>query len=235
VAGPHSRAGLATRVDGWLGGAGPSPLGGDRSSSGRPLRVRAGRRLRRPGPWHPGPAQRGYRPVHAWERRDEFASAVDAIVNGYRDGGYTVEITQQFDTFARLAVTDPALADHAYKVELAANWRALPPVMMDVGPVLHVDDVVAGKMSALYTRGEPRDFLDIDAALTSGRYTRDRLCELAEQADSGFDRRILADLFGMLERYPDRRFAAYGADPTQITAMRKRFRQWREQLLTDEA
>ncbi len=171
----------------------------------------------------------------AWERRDEFASAVDAVVNGYRDGGYTVEITQQFDTFARLAVTDPALADHAYKVELAANWRALPPVMMDIGPVLHADDVVAGKMSALYTRAEPRDFLDIDAALTSGRYTRDRLCELAEQADSGFDRRILADLFGMLERYPDRRFAAYGADSTQITAMRKRFRQWREQLLTDEA
>jgi hypothetical protein len=87
-------------------------------------------------------------------------------------------------------------------------------------------------MSALYTRAEPRDFLDIDAPLTSGRYTRDRLCELAEQADSGFDRRILADLFGMLERYPDRRLAAYS---TQITAMRKRFRQWREQLLTDEA
>ncbi|MDT5024397.1 MAG: hypothetical protein QOE61_823 [Micromonosporaceae bacterium] len=51
-------------------------------------------------------------------------------------------------TFARLAVTDPALADHAYKVELAANWRA-PPLMMDIGPVLHIHDVVAGKMSAL--------------------------------------------------------------------------------------
>jgi hypothetical protein len=54
-------------------------------------------------------------------------------------------------------------------------------------------------MSALYTRAEPRDFLDIDAALTTGRYTRARLCELAEQADAGFDRRILADLFEMLD------------------------------------
>lgn len=88
---------------------------------------------------------------------------------------------------------------------MAANWRALPPVMMDIGPVLHIDDVVAGKMSAPYTRAEPRDFLDIDAAVQTGRNTRTRLCELAEQADAGFGRRILADLFGMLERYPDRR------------------------------
>lgn len=142
-------------------------------------------------------------------------------------------ITQQFETFARLAVTSPAETDHPYKVELAANWRSLPPVMMDIGPVLHIDDVVAGKMSALYTRAEPRDFLDIDAAVTTGRYTRTQLCELAKQADAGFDQRILADLFGMLERYPDRRFAVYGADAAYIAAMRRRFAQWRGQLLAE--
>jgi hypothetical protein len=57
--------------------------------------------------------------------------------------------------------------------------------------------------------------------------------ELAEQADVGFDRRVLADLLAMLERYPDRRFAAYGVDPARIAAMRERFAQWREQLLAD--
>lgn len=34
----------------------------------------------------------------------------------------------------------------------------------------------------------------------------------------------------MLERYPDRRFAAYGADPAHIGEMRKRFAQWRDEL-----
>lgn len=159
---------------------------------------------------------------------------MDAVVDAYRHDGYTVEITQRFETFARLTVTDPAIPDHPYKVELAANWRARPPVTMDVGPVLHVDDVVAGKMSALFTHAEPRDFLDVDAALATGRYTREQLLELAEQADAGFDRRILADLFAMLQRYPDRRFAAYGADPAHIAAMRERFTQWRKVLLTDE-
>lgn len=170
----------------------------------------------------------------AWERRGDFGVAVDAVVDAYRVAGYTVEVAQRFETFARLAVTDPAVPGRPYKVELAANWRARPPVTMDVGPVLHVDDVVAGKMSALFTRAEPRDFLDVDAALTTGRYTRERLLELAEQADAGFDRRLLAELFALLGRYPDRRFAAYGADPAQISAMRKRFARWREELLAEE-
>jgi len=171
----------------------------------------------------------------AWERREDFAVAVDAVVDAYRADGYTVEVTQRFETFARLAVTDPATPERPYKVELAANWRARPPVTMDIGPVLHVDDVVTGKMSALFTRAEPRDFLDVDAAVTTGRYTREQLLELAEQADVGFDRRILADLFAMLQRYPDRRFAAYGAASGQIQAMRDRFARWREELLSDKA
>ena len=167
----------------------------------------------------------------AWDRRDDFATAVDA----FRAHGYAVEVSDRFETFARLAVTDPGQPDQTYRVELAANWRASPPVMMDIGPVLHPDDVVAGKMSALYSRAEPRDFLDVDAAVTSGRYTRERLCELAEEADAGFDRRILADLFRVLERYPDRRFTAYGVDPEHMVGLRARFADWRRQLLTDSS
>jgi hypothetical protein len=106
---------------------------------------------------------------------------------------------------------------------------------MDVGPVLHMDDVVAGKMSALFTRAEPRDFLDVDAAVMTGYYTRERLLELAEEADAGFDRRVFADLLAMLHRYPDRRFTAYEATPDHIAAMRKRFEEWRGQLATDSS
>ena len=67
----------------------------------------------------------------------------------------------------------------------------------------------------------------------TGYYTRERLLELAEEADAGFDRRIFADLLAMLHRYPDRRFAAYEATPDHIAAMRKRFKEWRDQLATD--
>jgi hypothetical protein len=109
----------------------------------------------------------------AWDHRADFTDAVQAVIGAYRDSGYQVEVAQQFETFARLSVLDIDQPDRPFKVELAANWRANPPVVMDIGPVLHSDDVVAGKMSALYTRAEPRDFLDVDAAVTSGRYTRE--------------------------------------------------------------
>jgi hypothetical protein len=166
-----------------------------------------------------------------WDRRDEFATALGAIIAAYQESGFDVAIDQQYETFARLRVVDPSDPGQPRKVELVANWRSQPPIQMDIGPVLHVDDVAAGKMSALYTRAEPRDFLDVDAITTSRSHTRKRLCELAEQADGGFDRRMFAEVLGMLERYPDRRFAVYGATPEQITGMRARFKHWRVELL----
>jgi hypothetical protein len=167
----------------------------------------------------------------AWDRREEFATAVDAVAQAYQSHGFGVTVVQRFQTFARLEVTDPGQPDKPRKVELAANWRSQPPMMLEIGPVLHVDDVVAGKMSALFTRAEPRDFLDVDATVASGRYTHEDVCQLAEQADAGFDRRLFADMLGMLDRYTDRRFAAYGTTEDQIAGMRERFATWRAELL----
>jgi len=51
----------------------------------------------------------------AWERRGDFAIAADAVVETYRAGGYNVEVSQRFETFARLAVTHPPIPDRLYK------------------------------------------------------------------------------------------------------------------------
>lgn len=79
---------------------------------------------------------------------------------------------------------------------------------MDIGPVLHPDDVMAGKMDALYNRAAARDFLDIDAAITTGRYTLDHLCRLAREADAGFDRQLFAAMLGRIDRLDDEDFTA---------------------------
>jgi hypothetical protein len=81
-------------------------------------------------------------------------------------------------TFARLAVTDGVRVS---KVELGVDWRANEPILMAIGPVLHPDDAVANKMSALYGRAFARDFIDLDAALRSGRYTRENLLALVQR------------------------------------------------------
>jgi hypothetical protein len=96
-----------------------------------------------------------------WNRRDEFSTAVEAVVQAYRDDGLAVDLERRYDTFALLAVSD---GSHTSKVELGVDWRANEPILMAVRPVLHPDDAVANKMSAVYGRALARDFVDIDAA-----------------------------------------------------------------------
>lgn len=165
-----------------------------------------------------------------WQRRADFPNAVDKVVAAYRADGYDVEIDLRLDTFARLHVTDPDNSSQQHRVELVANWRAHPPVQLDIGPVLHADDVMAGKMDALCNRAAARDFLDIDAAVTSGRYTIDRLCDLAHDADSGFDRTLFAAMLGRVERLDDEDFTAYGVTVEHVAVLRNHVARWRAAL-----
>lgn len=165
-----------------------------------------------------------------WDRRDEFPAAVDAIVEAYREVGFVVETDLRLDTFARLRVTDPAAPQRPQRVELVANWRAHDPVEMDIGPVLHPDDVMAGKVDALCNRAAVRDFLDLDAAITTRRYDINGLCEIAEAADAGFDRSYFAGMLARIARFDDADFAVYARTPKQVAELRRRVESWRRDL-----
>jgi hypothetical protein len=85
-------------------------------------------------------------------------------------------------------------------------------------------------MDALFNRWAPRDFLDIEAILSSGRYTRDQHLAVAEEHNPGFDSSMFAEALSYLERVPDRDFLAYGVTSERIEAMRKRLNEWRRSL-----
>jgi len=71
----------------------------------------------------------------------------------------------------------------------------------------------------------------VDAAIISGLYTRERLLQLAAEADNGFDRLLFADALGALTQITDAAFAEYRADSGVIADMGHRFAQWRRELL----
>lgn len=162
-------------------------------------------------------------------RRDEFDAAVAAVVDAYHADGLHVDIDTRFETFARLAVTDPTIGAES-KVELAVDWRAHEPIQMAIGPVLHPDDAVANKMCALFGRAFARDFVDVDAAACSGRYSREDLLALAHDADGGFDRRMFGQALDQATALDDADFAAYGISGRQLDQMRARFADWRAEL-----
>lgn len=164
----------------------------------------------------------------AWDRRADFRAAIAAVVKAYHDDGLEVSINVEYDTFARITVTD---RQHVSKVELGVDWRANEPVVMAIGPVLHPDDALANKMAALYGRAFARDFIDIDAAVESGRYNHETLLRFAERADRGFDRRLFADALAQAQVLDDDDFAQYGMDGRALDALRARFTAWRADLL----
>jgi hypothetical protein len=162
--------------------------------------------------------------------RTDFRDGVNTIKSAYERLGIAVRVDVCSDHFARLWVTDTH-SGQSGKVELAADIRSEAPVTMSIGPVVHVDDVAGGKMEALFTRAEARDFIDIDAIVTSGRFTRTKLQELAASRDAGFDLGVLADMLAVIDIYPDAEFSAYGLQDQEIRQMRGRFANWRSELL----
>jgi hypothetical protein len=167
----------------------------------------------------------------SWQHRDEFPLLTASVISALETSGYKATIIMSAETFARLTATDTADGTEE-KVELSVDWRAHDPVQLDIGPVLHADDAVANKVCALFRRALHRDFLDVDAAITSRRYTREQLLELAADADHGFDRLLFADALGALTQITGAAFAEYRAEPGMIVDMRHRFAQWRQELLT---
>jgi hypothetical protein len=115
------------------------------------------------------------------------------------------------------------------------DWRAHGPVQLDIGPVLHADDAIANKVCALFGRALPRDFLDMDVAITSGRCTREQLLGLAAAADHGFDRLLFADALGALTQITDAAFAEYRVPTDSVTHMRHRFADCRRRLLSGDS
>ncbi|MGY3516604.1 nucleotidyl transferase AbiEii/AbiGii toxin family protein [Micromonospora haikouensis] len=167
----------------------------------------------------------------AWQTRAEFPRAVDEVVKAFDAHGFEVTAVIRNETFARLLLADRSRpGSEPEKLEMSADWRAHPPVPSPVGPVLHPDDAVANKMCALFGRAEARDFLDVDAALSSGRYTRGRLLDLAMNADPGFEVAAFVDALGALTQITDADFDCYGVSPAELPGLRERFAQWRRDL-----
>jgi hypothetical protein len=86
----------------------------------------------------------------------------------------------------RFVTVDPATGAECTVEVFADGGRLHDRVTLDLGPVLHPDDLAADKMLALWGRARPRDFFDV-AALIDG-YGYERLLELSEAKDSGFTR-----------------------------------------------
>ncbi len=159
-----------------------------------------------------------------------FRSAVDQTVATLAEHGYTPEVHRVGDQFARLLV---ATGDgYVFEVDLGVDWRAHDPVWMGIGPVLAVADAVANKVCALFSRAEPRDFLDVDAIRQTGLFSDADLLRIAAEHDPGFDVAMFADQLGAAARLTVEDVSEYGVSLGQLNEVNRRFLAWRTELTT---
>jgi hypothetical protein len=78
---------------------------------------------------------------------------------------------------------------------------------------------------ALFDRAAARDFSDVRALAV--RYGKALLIDRAAEVDPGFDRGVLAQMFGMLSRYQDDEIPVA---PSELAALRAFFAEWAAEL-----
>ncbi|BEL05003.1 hypothetical protein Q0Z83_031940 [Actinoplanes sichuanensis] len=110
------------------------------------------------------------------------------------------------------------------RVSLGFLDRSYPPVVLDIGPVMAVDDLIAWKVAALVGRAEVRDFIDVAVFLAD----RDpaQLLAAARRVDPALEDEDVTAAGRRLDRTPDRAFLAYGIDAAGAAAIRARFVGW---------
>lgn len=155
--------------------------------------------------------------------------AADAVCRALRDAGYTVEEEEADDLLELFAGFDQrefTVGDGSRTVRLTLSRldRTESPVMMDVGPVMHRDDLIATKVAALVNRREVRDYIDVAAALQ--HYSVAQLLELARRQDPALEDDDVHAAGRYLDRLDDGRFAYYGLTADRVSELRQRLRAW---------
>jgi hypothetical protein len=157
-------------------------------------------------------------------------AAADRVLAALRRAGLEVEpvaesVADLFDGFdSDLAEFEVRRDDQTVRLQLAYFGRSRHPVAMEVGPVLHLDDVLGTKVAALAARASPRDIIDVAAAIE--RYSRQQLLDLGRRADPALSAEEFAAAMRRLDRLDDAVFGLYQVSPAQVAQIRARFADW---------
>jgi hypothetical protein len=160
-------------------------------------------------------------------------AAADAVEQALRGAGFQAERRDKTGDLADIfygmgeglaewIITAPGGAQML--LQLAHFDRIRTPVTMDVGPVLDLEDVVGGKVCALASRAEPRDYVDTAAAME--RFSIDQMIGFARRLDPGLTDQDFADAGGRLDHWGDGVFGPFGLGPQDVAKLRERFAAW---------
>ncbi len=137
---------------------------------------------------------------------DYFARSADhvprlhaALESALRAARLDVTTVRASGGFVRLVVTD---GSETTDVDLAHDYRLLPPEETPVGRTLAAEELAIDKVLAIFDRAEARDFVDLAAVVD--RWGLPHLCRQAKEKDAGFNAELLAEQLDRFDRLPSK-------------------------------
>jgi hypothetical protein len=119
-----------------------------------------------------------------WQAAKHFDTAVDRALTALQEHGYHVETETRYDSFVQVNVTDPQTG-YQTDIDFGLDYRSQQPVRLSIGYVLAEGDAVDDEVAALFSRGEVRDYLDVDVTRVNSRFSDQELLGLAREEDPG--------------------------------------------------
>ncbi len=178
-----------------------------------------------------GIVERFTKDVDLFTDRDggEAVAVATALRTALASDGLVIEPAPRPPHENRFVAVDPGSGQQVQVEVFPDGGRLHEPVRLDVGPVLHRDDLAADKTLAMWGRGEPRDYLDVTALLAI--YDPARLYALAAEKDRGLSVDTLRVSLLAVERLSDDDWADAGIDRPTAEQVRGIVLAWRDQLL----
>lgn len=150
-----------------------------------------------------------------------------AVATTYRTLGFEVTMIEATPRMARLTIADP-VAQQECEMDLLKEALQQRPVLLDLIPVVALDDAVGLKVRALYSRSVPRDLIDVAAA--GQHYSFRDLERLGALHEEEFSIGELAVRLQATDLLADEMFEAYGLDATRIAEVRRFAFDWLEDI-----
>jgi Nucleotidyl transferase AbiEii toxin, Type IV TA system len=113
----------------------------------------------------------------------EARQVVVALRHALEEQNLVTHDTERPPLDHRFITVDPTTGAECTVEVFADGGRLHDRVTLDLGPVLHPDDLAADKMLALWGRARPRDFFDVAALID--RYGHDRTRSACYKAAEG--------------------------------------------------
>lgn len=155
-----------------------------------------------------------------------MAEITDRLAHVLQGAGYGVTVVEVAPLMARLEIVS---GGQMCEVDLLKGPIG-SPVLLDVGPVLALDDAVGMKVAALHDRATHRDFIDVHAAASRAGYTLADLERLGAVHKPGFSVEELMDRLDAVELRADQRFLDYGLTGEQVDEMRRWVLAWADDI-----